>query len=159
MLVLWTDMDIQASFNMKLPQTSEDVKTEILISSDKASEVGDLRIRQLIKILDKVDHEIVVDGVIKVFEANRLNSLVQDQEFAGRILATINPKSTRDLKEIIARTLVTWDKSIEQLPFWFRDNYGLENVRETFNSLRLAGEEKEKLETMKFWLKLKSVSA
>lgn len=150
---------MQASFNMKLPQTAEDVKTEILISSDKASEVGDLRIRQLIKILDKVDHEIVVDGVIKVFETNRLNSLVQDQEFAGRILATINPKSTRDLKEIITLTLATWDKSIEQLPFWFRDNYGLENVRETFNSLRLTGEEKEKLETMKFWLKLKTTSA
>ena len=143
---------------MKLPQTSEDVKTEILISSDKAAEVGDLRIRQFIKILDKVDHEIVIDGVIKVFETNRPDSLYRDQEFAGQILATINPKSKRDLKEIIKRTLLTWDKSVEQLPFWFRDNYGLENVRDTFDNLELPDEEKERLETMKFWLQLKAAS-
>jgi hypothetical protein len=140
---------------MKLPQTSEEVKTEILISSDKADNVGDLRVRQLIKVLNKVDHEIIVEGVIKVFEINRPGSLYRDQEFAGRILATINPKSRKDLKEILKRTLLTLDKSIEQLPFWFRDNYGLENVRETFDNTDWTKEEKEKLETMKFWLQLK----
>ncbi len=144
---------------MKLPQTSEDVKTEILNSSDKADEVGDLRIRQLIKILDKVDQEIIVDGVIKVFETNRPDSLNQDQEFAGRVLMTTNPKSKRDLKEILKRTLTTWDKSVEQLPFWFRDNYGLEKVRDTFDNISLTDNEKEKLETMKFWLQLKAASA
>jgi hypothetical protein len=144
---------------MKLPQTSEDVKTEILISSDKADELGDLRIRQLIKILDKVDQEIIVDGVIKVFEINRPNSLYQDQEFAGRVLMTINPKSQKDLKEILKRTLTTWDKSVEQLPFWFRDNYGLEKVRDTFDNIELTDMEKDKVETMKFWLQLKVASA
>ena len=143
---------------MKLPQTSEDVKTEILISSDKADEIGDLRIRQLIKILDKVDQEIIVDGVIKVFETNRPDSLYQDQEFAGRVLMTTKPKSKRDLKEILKRTLTTWDKSVEQLPFWFRDNYGLEKVRDTFDNIPLTDNEKEKLETMKFWLQLKAAS-
>jgi len=100
-----------------------------------------------------------VDGVIRVFETNRPDSLYQDQEFAGRILATINPKSKRDLKEILKRTLLTWDKSVEQLPFWLRDNYGLEKVRETFDNLELTDGEKEKLETMKFWLQLKAASA
>ena len=129
------------------------------MSSDKADEVGDLRIRQLIKILDKVDQEIIVDGVIKVFETNRPDSLYQDQEFAGRVLVTINPKSQRDLKEILKRTLTTWNKSVEQLPFWLRDNYGLEKVRDTFDNVELTDKEKEKLETMKFWLQLKAPSA
>jgi hypothetical protein len=109
--------------------------------------------------LNKVDHEVIVEGVIKVFETNRPGSLYWDQEFAGRILAAINPKSRRDLKEILKRTLLTWDKSIEQLPFWFRDNYGLENARETFDNTDLTNEEKEKLETMKFWLQLKAANA
>jgi hypothetical protein len=140
---------------MNLPQTSDYVKSEILISSDKAREIGDLRIRQLIKILTKVDHEVIVDGVIKVFETNRPNSFYQDQEFAGRVLTTIKPKSERDLKEVLERTLPTWNKSIEQLPFWFRDNYGLEKVRDTFNSNTWPDHEKEQVETMRFWLQLR----
>lgn len=144
---------------MKLPQTSEDVKSEILISSDKAVEIGDLRLRQFIKILNKVDQEIIVDGVIKVFETNRPDSLYQDQEFAGRILATINPKSKRELREIVERTLLTWDKSVEQLPLWFRDNYGLNKVLETLDNIDLTANERQKSETMKFWLRLKAASA
>ena len=144
---------------MKLPQTSEDIKTEILASSDNADQVGDLRIRQLIQILDKVEQAIIVDGVIKVFETNRADSLYQDQEFAGRVLMTIKPKSQKDLKEILKRTLRTWDKSVNQLPFWFRDNYGLEKVRDTFNNISLTDNEKENVKAMKFWLQLKAASA
>ena len=77
---------------MKLPETSEDVQTEILISSDKARELGDLRIRQLIKILPKVDSEVIIEGVIKVFETEGRPDKYQDQEFAGRVLRTIKPK-------------------------------------------------------------------
>lgn len=144
---------------MKLPKTSEDIKTEILISSDKANRVGDLRIQQLIQILDKVDPEIIVEGVIKVFETARPDSLYRDHEFAGRVLMTINPKSQRDLKEILKRTLTTWNKSVEQLPLWLRDNYGLEKVSDTFDDIELTDKEKEKMETMKFWLQLKAASA
>jgi hypothetical protein len=36
---------------MKLPETAYDVEKEILLSSDKSRELGDLRIRQLINIL------------------------------------------------------------------------------------------------------------
>src|SRR5690242_3029140 len=102
---------------MKLPESSEDVKTEILISSDKANDLGDLRIRQLIKILPKVDPEVIIEGVVKVFETEGRPDKYQDQEFAGRILRTINPKSRRDLKDLLKRTLDNWDKSIEELPF------------------------------------------
>lgn len=115
---------------MKFPKTPEDIKKEILISSDKFDEVGDLRIRQLINILPKVNEEIVIEGIIRVFEDDtRPDTLFRDQELAGKILETINPKSQKDLKEIIKRTLKNWDKSIEQLPVWLRNNYGLEKLK------------------------------
>ncbi len=59
----------------------------------------------------------------------------------------------REDYEVLKRTLPTWNKSIEQLPFWFRDNYGLEKVRDTFNSNTWTDHEKEQVETMRFWLK------
>mgnify|MGYP003537221447 CR=1 FL=1 len=145
---------------MKFPETAEDVKREILISSDKHKELGDLRIRQLIKILPKVNCEIIVEGVIKIFEqTNNLDTYSQDQEFAGKILEEINPKSEKDLKHTLLRVLRNWDKSVEQLPFWLRDNYGLEKLKETFAELRLTEQESDKLKTIKWWLHMDEASA
>src|SRR5688500_16977585 len=98
---------------MKFPTTPDEVEREILISSDKFRDLGDLRIRQLIKILPKVDAEILVEGIIRVFEkGNGADSYSQDQEFAGKILEEIKPISHKDLTEILSRVLRNWDKSV-----------------------------------------------
>ena len=139
---------------MNFPKTGEELKTEILISSDKN---GDLRLRQLLEILLKVDHDIIVEGVIMVFENNsRPDTKFRDQEFAGKILEGINPKSEKDLEILLRRALKNWDKSVEQLPFWFRDNYGIEKTKACFNRIDLPSSEIDKLETMKWWLQIKS---
>lgn len=79
---------------MKIPKTSEDIKNEIFKSVDKIEEIGDLRIRQLIKILDKVDDNIIIDGIIEVFEnENRVEKLYTDQKNAGILLKKLNPKT------------------------------------------------------------------
>ena len=117
---------------MKLPKTSDDIKSEILNSSDKRDQLGDQRLLQLIQFLNNIDHEIIVEGVMKVFEnTDRPNMTFQDQEFAGQILQKIKPKSKKDLTELLTRTLENWDKSVEQLPFWFCDNYGIDFVTDT----------------------------
>lgn len=83
----------------------------------------------------------------------------QDQEFAGKVLENINPKSQKDLREILQRTLKNWDKSVEQFPFWLRNKYGVEKLRETFTNLELTEVQKDKLNTMKWWLRLNISSA
>lgn len=145
---------------MKLPQTSEEMEAEILLSSDKYQDLGDLRIRQLIKILPKVNSEVVIEGIIRVFEnENRPTTRFRDQEFAGKVLECINPRSDRDLKEVLSRILKNWDKSVEQLAFWLRDNYGLEKLTTTFSNIALTDLEKDKLKTVKWWLQLDEASA
>ena len=52
---------------MNFPSTPENLKNEILESVDKTNQIGDLRIRQLIQILSKVNDEIIIEGVILVF--------------------------------------------------------------------------------------------
>ncbi|MDH4460585.1 MAG: hypothetical protein QE277_04125 [Flectobacillus sp.] len=140
---------------MKFPETADDIESEILISSDKSKELGDLRIRQLIKILSKVNSEIIVEGVIRIFEIEKsVESNSQDQEFAGKVLEKINPESKKDLKEILQRVLKNWDKSVEQFPFWLRDNYGVNKLKETFADLELSDYEADKLKTIKWWLQI-----
>ena len=83
---------------MKFPKSADDVENEILSSADKFKELGDLRIRQLIHILPKADPEIVVEGVIRVFEkGGGANTYSQEQEFAGKVLESINPQTQRHL--------------------------------------------------------------
>jgi len=145
---------------MKFPETANDVEKEILLSSDKAKEVGDLRIEQLIHILPKVNPEIVIEGVVRVLEnRNRIETHFRDQEFAGKILEKVNPQSKKDLKEVLLRVLKNWNKSVEQFPFWLRDNYGVNKLIETFAELDLTETERDKLRTIKWWLQISDASA
>ncbi|RPD43410.1 hypothetical protein [Paracnuella aquatica] len=145
---------------MKFPETADDVEREILISSDKYKEVRDLRIRQLIHILPKVNSEVVVEGVIRVFEkGGGANTYSQDQEFAGKVLESINPETQRHPTEVLQRVLKNWDKSVEQFPFWLRDNYGIDKLKEAFAELELTEIEKDKLNTIKWWLHLNESKA
>ena len=142
---------------MKFPLTASELTNEIYISVDKYPEIGDLRIRQLIKILSNVPDELIIEGLIKVFENNNRGvTEILDQEFAGQILKEIKPKTDVALEIILKRILSNWSKSVEEIPFWFKENYGTEICTNTFerfsNETLLTKVEKEKLETMKWWL-------
>jgi hypothetical protein len=145
---------------MKFPTTPEDLKNELFNSVDKINQVGDLRIRQLIQILPKVSDEIIIEGIIQVFEdENRVDSVYTDQKYAGIILKKLNPKTEESAASILNRTLKNWNKSVEELPFWMKDNYGIESVKQVFSELEktnLTSLESEKLKTMKRFLGIKS---
>lgn len=142
---------------MNLPKTADDLKNEIYISSDKFEDIGDLRIRQLIKILPKISDQIIVEGIIKIFESDqRKGKWYLDQEFAGKVLNLIKPKSKKDSKELLKRILKNWDKSIEQLPIWFAQIYGFNGIMTALSDLENSGIsnlEKDKINTMKYWIK------
>ncbi len=127
---------------MKFPLNALDVKNEILLSRNNK-----LRIRQLIHILQNVDSEIIVEGIIQVFE---IEESYENQSAAGEILKALKPKSNQNLKVVLHRTLKNWNKSVSHLPFWFLENYGLQTVKQTFYQF----DKNEKLNTMKWWLNL-----
>lgn len=145
---------------MKLPLTAEDLKNEIFESVDKMDKIGDLRIRQLIRILSKVNDQIIIEGIIEVFEnENRIESLFNDQKSAGIILRKLNPKTQQSAQLIISRTLKNWNKSVEEFPFWLKDNYGIETLKKVFSEMEnnnLNELEADKIKTMKWWLRITS---
>ncbi|QGK75395.1 hypothetical protein [Flavobacterium sp. SLB02] len=141
---------------MKIPKSSQDLIEEIYICVDLSEKLGDLRIRQLYKILNKVSDEIIIQGVIQIFEnKNRNNTLYLDQLYAGQILTQINPKSTIDLKLILDKTLDNWNKSISNLPYWLLNNYTKETLKNellTISNHPLKSNEKDNAETMIWWI-------
>ena len=142
---------------MNLPKTSDEIKHEIYLSSDKFEDIRDLRIRQLIKILKNVPDEIIIEGIIKIFEGDkRENKWFIDQEFSGKVLENIKPKSKNNATGLLKRVLKNWDKSIEQLPNWFKENYGLSGIMTALSDLEnsnISDIEKDKINTMKYWMR------
>lgn len=145
---------------MKFPTTAEDLKEEFFKSVDMMDKVEDLRIRQLIQILPKVEGQVIIEGIIRIFEnEERTDSVYTDQKYTGRILKSLNPKTKDTLDSIMNRVLKNWNKSVEELPFWLKDNYGVENLEKAFDEIEkrdLSSLESDKLQTMKWWLKKNS---
>ena len=143
---------------MNIPQTSDDFQNEFYSSIDLMDKIGDLRIRQFMDRLNKVSDEIIVDGIVKVFEnTKRPETEYVDQKYAGTILDILKPKSDIDLSLILKSTIGNWNKSVEEFPFWITENYGIESVKDKlteFETQNLTEIESDKLKTIKWWLKI-----
>tara|TARA_R110002126_G_scaffold77742_1_gene193667 strand:- start:1731 stop:2162 length:432 start_codon:yes stop_codon:yes gene_type:complete len=143
---------------MNIPKTSDEFQNEFYSSIDLMDKIGDLRIRQFMDRLNKVSDEIIVDGIIKVFEyENRPETEYIDQKYAGKILEKLKPKSDLDLLVVLKSTIGNWNKSVEEFPFWIKENYGIESVKNKlteFETQNLTKIESEKLKTIKWWLKI-----
>ena len=143
---------------MKIPKTPDDFENEFYAAIDLMDKIGDLRFRQFVDKLNKVSDEIIVDGIVKVFEnKKRPETEYIDQKYAGKILDIFKPKSDIDLSLILKSTIGNWDKSVEEFPFWIRENYGIESVKNKlieFEAQNLTEIEFDKLKTIKWWLKI-----
>lgn len=81
-----------------------------------------------------------------------------EQVAPSDILLELKPKGMQNLKSLIRASLSGWNLSIEQLPYYFRETYGLEAVRFALNSIemeeQLDEEEHKALQTYRYWLHL-----
>ncbi len=142
---------------MKIPKTPDEFKEELYTSIDLMNKIGDLRVRQFMRILDKVSDDIIVEGAVAIISKSRNESLYVDQKYAGIILEKVKPKTDMELIQILGKTVGNWNKSVQEFPFWLRDNFGEEMMKcklSEFKSQNLSEIEKDKLKTMKWWLKL-----
>jgi len=143
---------------MNIPKTSDDFQSEFYSSIDLLNKIGDLRIRQFIQKLNKVSDEIIVDGIVKVFEyEKRPKTEYIDQKYAGKILEKLKPKSDLDLLVVLKSIIGNWNKSVEEFPFWIKENYGIESVIKKLTELEtqnMTEIESDKLKTIKWWLKI-----
>ena len=81
-----------------------------------------------------------------------------DQQAPGDYLLELKPRGAQDLQSLIRASLAGWNLSIEQLPFYFRDSYGIQAVRLAVERLdldaRLDAVERKALDTYRYWLRI-----
>lgn len=117
---------------MNIPKTTDDFQKEFYSSIDLMDKIGDLRIRQFIDRLDKVMDELIVSAIIKIFKnVNRPYTQYTDQKYAGIILNKLKPKTEIDLNIVLKSTIENWSKRVEEFPFWLKENYGFESLKNT----------------------------
>ncbi|MFI8380506.1 hypothetical protein [Leeuwenhoekiella sp. NPDC079379] len=143
---------------MNIPKTSDDFQNDFYSSIDLMDKIGELRIQQFMDRLNKVSDKIIVDGIVKVFKnEKRPETEYIDQKYAGKILEKLKPKSDLDLLVVLKSTIGNWNKSVEEFPFWIKENYGIESVKNKlteFEIQNLTEIESDKLKTIKWWLKI-----
>ena len=140
---------------MNIPKTTDDFQKEFYLSIDLMDKIGDLRIRQFIDRLDNVMDEIIVNAIIKIFEsADRPSTQYTDQKYAGIILNKLKPKTEIDINIVLKSTIENWNKSVEEFPFWLKENYGLESLKKTlteFDIQKLNDIQTEKIKTYEIY--------
>ena len=100
--------------------------------------------------------QILFDALFSAFTQKPLVPYAE-QVAPGDYLLELKPRGEHDLQSLIRASLLGWNLSIEQLPFYFRDTYGIEAVQLALERLdsnpSLAAEEREALRTYRFWLR------
>jgi isocitrate dehydrogenase kinase/phosphatase len=144
---------------MKFPQTPEDIKQEIYLSIDKYDNALNQRYRQFKKILQQVDDKLVTEGLIRVFaDKTRGERTYQEQTFAGKLLYELKPDTDLSLTDILERVLDNYNLSIEELPFYLADKFGLTYVNDKLEQIDGKSSNpqiRESIRVFKYRLKIK----
>jgi hypothetical protein len=114
------------------------------------------------KHLDALRHsfgdQVLFDALFSAFTQQPPLSC-GEQESPGDYLLELKPRAAQDLQSLIQASLGGWNLSIEELPFYFRDTYGIEPVRKALDALDqepdLTAEEREALRTYRWWLRIR----
>lgn len=155
-----------ASLSGKIPSvnwTSDTVVSKIYDAADATGRVDRQRLTQWIDMLRQRPGDEVFEALIGVFcnvdrEAtlDHVDKRYVDQEYAGRILLAVKPPCSRDIQDVIKRTLATWDLSVEQLPWYFEAVAGREAVLQALDTLSTqvcSDHEQRGIDTFRFWLR------
>lgn len=126
-----------------------EIRSELFKAVDKENWQS---VRHLMIKLKKENVDLVLTALLEIFFSE---SYYRYQKIAGGFLWKLKPKYKRNLREDIKRSLKNWDVSVEELPWYFAEVAGLEEVQNTAKLLLsepLDDIEKRGAETYIYWL-------
>ncbi len=111
------------------------------------------QIESMLRQLDSADVFRVLYTVLT--NANRPTTRFADQELAGRLLIALQPPCPIEPREAIQELLNYYNLSIEQIPWYFAQQYGKQAVLEILEKLKTGvvdEQQQQCIETWKWWL-------
>lgn len=111
---------------------------------------------QIASVLQKLDSAEVFEILYTVLtNVDRPATRFADQEFARRLLLDLQPTCTLELTEAIQGLLEHYNLSIEEVPWYFAQQYGKQVVLEILEKLRTeltCEQQQQSIKTWVWWL-------
>jgi hypothetical protein len=134
----------------------ERIIQKIYWAVDHYGRVNTQQYGQVESVLQKLDSAEVFEILYTVLtNANRPETRFADQEFAGRLLLTLQPICPLKPTQAIQNLLECYDLSIEEVPWYFARQYGKPMVLEILEKLKhgvICEQQQQSIETWKWWL-------
>jgi hypothetical protein len=100
---------------------------------------------------------LITPGLIAVFaDKTRGGKPYQEQAFAGKLLYELRPETNISLKNIPEKTLDNYNLSVEELPLYIRDKFGIQemkNMLEIIEKENSNAQVRESIRAFRHWLK------
>ncbi|WP_206755952.1 hypothetical protein [Trichocoleus sp. FACHB-69] len=111
---------------------------------------------QIASVLQKLNSAEVFEILYTVLtNVDRPATRFADQQFAGRLLLDLEPMCTLELTDAIQGLLKCYNLSIEQVPWYFAQQYGKQVVLEILEKLRTeltCKQQQQSIEKWEWWL-------
>lgn len=111
---------------------------------------------QIASVLQKLDSAEVFEILYTVLtNMDRPATRFADQQFAGRLLLDLQPICTLELTDAIQGLLKGYNFSIEELPWYFAQQYGKQIVLEILEKLTselTCEQQQQSIKTWEWWL-------
>ena len=131
------------------------IVNKIKHSADKYGSSNPQQLEQLSLICSKAPEREIFFGLFSFFcDENLQNNQFQRQELAGKILLKITPASSLELDASVYASAQKWNRSIEELPWYWCNVFGTKEVINFLTNLIPSVEDKEieeNINTMLFW--------
>ena len=111
------------------------IRTKVVAVIDKFGRVDPQQFKQLDAILKSENPEEVFEGLFAVLTSDKR---FVAQDFAGRLLLEVAPSCPRtDLGAMLHALLSVWERSVEQVPWYFEKEFGTEVLHEAIRRTAL----------------------
>lgn len=135
--------------------SKEKIVQRIHWTIDHYGTINPQQFSQVYSVLEKYDRAEVFEILYGVLTSLDSPMTYGVQEFVGRLLFLLQPPCTLGLKEAIRGLLKCYNLSIEELPWYFAEQYGKVAVLEALEHLEselLSDQEQRSISTWKWWL-------
>jgi hypothetical protein len=136
--------------------SKERIIQKIYWAVDRYGRFNPQQYNQISSVLRKLDSAEVFEILYTVLtNVDRPATRFEDQEFAGRLLLDLQPTCTLELTEAIQGLLKGYNFSIEELPWYFAQQYGKQVVLEILEKLRTelnCEQQQQSIKTWEWWL-------
>jgi hypothetical protein len=136
--------------------SKERIIQKIYWAVDRYGRFNPQQYSQILSVLRKLDSAEVFEILYTVLtNVDRPATRFADREFAGRLLLDLQPTCNLELTEAIQGLLKGYNLSIEELPWYFAQQYGKQVVLEILEKLRTelnCEQQQQSIKTWEWWL-------